>query len=84
MAKVEPRVAITAKFEPGRAPQAFPRGRGVGALDDGVADGGKALCHATYAENLSHFRAKATRAGRSSASRRFYYDEPSLITRAGG
>jgi glucose-fructose oxidoreductase len=76
-------VAITAKFDPVTRPELFRE------VEEGVhwtmefADGAKAECHATYAANVSRFRAEADRGWAQLEDPAFYYDEPFLTTSRG-
>ena len=84
MAKVEAApAAVTAKFGAVTMPQVFTEVEESISWTAEYADGAKAHCKATYAEQLSSFRAEAEGGWAEIEYPAFYYDEPILKTSQG-
>jgi glucose-fructose oxidoreductase len=84
MAKVEAApVAVTAKFGPVTMPKVFTQVEESISWTMEYADGAKAECVATYADQLSSFRAEADGGWAEIEYPAFYYDEPILKTSRG-
>jgi glucose-fructose oxidoreductase len=84
MAKVEVApVAVTAKFGPVTMPKVFSEVEESITWTAEYADGAKAKCKATYAEQLSMIRADADRGWAEIEYPAFYYAEPILKTSRG-
>jgi glucose-fructose oxidoreductase len=84
MAKVEAApAAVTAKFGPVTMPKVFTEVEESITWTAEYADGAKAHCKATYADQLSSFRAEADGGWAEIEYPAFYYDEPILRTSQG-
>jgi glucose-fructose oxidoreductase len=84
MAKVEAApLAVTAKFGKVTMPKVFTEVEESITWTAEYADGAKANCKATYADQLSSFRAEAERGWAEIEYPAFYYDEPILKTSQG-
>jgi glucose-fructose oxidoreductase len=84
MAKVEAApVAVTAKFGAVTMPRVFTEVEESITWTEEYADGAKANCKATYADQLSSFRAEADGGWAEIEYPAFYYDEPILKTSLG-
>jgi glucose-fructose oxidoreductase len=84
MAKVEAApIAVTAKFGPVTMPEVFSEVEESIEWTMEYADGAKADCVATYAGQLSTFRAEADGGWAELVYPAFYYDEPILKTSRG-
>jgi len=84
MAKVEAApTAVTAHFGPVTRPELFSEVEESVRWEMEFSDGAKATCLATYAENLSRFRADAEGGWARLEQPAFYYDEPKLTTSKG-
>lgn len=84
MAKVEAApAAITAKFGPVTRPEIFSEIEESVKWEMEFSDGAKATCLATYAENVSRFRAESANGWAQLGPPAFYYDTPVLTTSRG-
>jgi len=84
MAKVEAApVSVTAKFGPVTMPKVFTEVEQSIQWTMEFADGARAKCNATYAEQLSSFRADANGGWAEIEYPAFYYAEPILKTSRG-
>jgi glucose-fructose oxidoreductase len=84
MAKVEAApVAVTAKFGKVTMPNVFTDVEESISWTEEYADGAKAECKATYAEQLSSLRAEADGGWAELVYPAFYYDEPIIKTSQG-
>jgi glucose-fructose oxidoreductase len=84
MAKVEAApLAVTAKFGPVTRPQVFSQVEESIQWTMEFADGAVADCRATYAEQVSNFRAVAEHGWAQLEDPAFYYAEPLLTTSKG-
>jgi glucose-fructose oxidoreductase len=84
MAQVEAApVAVRAKFDPVTRPGLFAEVEESVRWSLEFAGGAKAMCHATYAESVSHFRAEAAGGWAELRQPAFYYDDPVLVTSRG-
>ncbi len=84
MAKVETApAAVTARFDPTSRPEIFNEVEESVHWTMKFADGAKADCHATYAEQVSRFRAEGDGGWAEFSDPAFYYDPPRLTTSRG-
>jgi glucose-fructose oxidoreductase len=84
MAKVEAApTAVTAHFGPVTHPELFSEVEESVRWEMEFSDGAKATCLATYAENLSRFRAESADGWARLEQPAFYYNEPMLTTSKG-
>jgi glucose-fructose oxidoreductase len=84
LAKIEAApTAITARFGPVTRPEVFSEIEESVTWEMEFSDGARATCLATYAENVSRFRAESDSGWAQIGPPAFYYDTPALTTSRG-